>query len=184
MAISPNQLSHSVVAGATAFAVTFSVTPFVRRLAVRCGWVDHPLQDRWGRQVTARLGGVAMFLGFLSATICWVPIGGAVKGLLIGTTLVFALGLFDDLHRTPPYTKLVVQLVIGCLVVLSGVRIELIRWPWLSIPLSVLWFVLVMNAFNLLDNMDGLSAGIGALAAGFCAVHGLLAGQVVVVLLG
>jgi UDP-GlcNAc:undecaprenyl-phosphate GlcNAc-1-phosphate transferase len=83
----------------------------------------------------------------------------------------------------PPYTKLVGQLAIGCVVVLSGIRIELVHWPWLSIPLSVFWFVFVMNAFNLLDNMDGLAAGVGVIAAAFCAFHAALGQQWVVVAL-
>ena len=164
-------------AGATAFGVTFALTPWVRSLAVRFGWIAKPVDDRWGRRIIARLGGVAMFGGFLSAILLWVPFGPASAVLLGGSALVFALGLLDDLHRLPPYTKLVGQLLIGCAIVLSGVRIELIRWLWLSIPLSILWLVLIMNAFNLLDNMDGLSAGVGAIAAGFCALHAMLSGQ-------
>ena len=77
--------------------------------------------------------------------------------------------------------KLIGQLLIGCVVVVSGVRIELPQWPWLSIPLSVFWFVFVMNAFNLLDNMDGLAAGVGAIAAAFCAFHAALTQQWLVV---
>jgi UDP-GlcNAc:undecaprenyl-phosphate GlcNAc-1-phosphate transferase len=131
--------------------------------------------------VVARLGGVAMFLGFLGATLSWVPLTALVVAILVGSTLVFALGMVDDLHRMPPYTKLVFQLLIVCVAVLLGVRIELLHLPWLSIPFSVLWFVLVMNAFNLLDNMDGLAAGVGAMAAGFCAFHAALAQQWVLV---
>jgi len=171
------QIGTPALAGVTALAVTFLMTPLVRSIAVRVGWVAKPIEDRWGRRVTARLGGVAMFLGFMAATIWWVPLGQPMAGLLLGTSLVFALGLVDDVHRLPPYTKLIAQLLIGCVVVMSGIRIELIRWTWLAIPLSVLWFVLVMNAFNLLDNMDGLAAGVGALAAGFCALHAALAQQ-------
>ena len=171
------QIGTPALAGVTALAVTFLMTPLVRSIAVRVGWVAKPIEDRWGRRVTARLGGVAMFLGFMAATIWWVPLGQPMAGLLLGTSLVFALGLVDDVHRLPPHTKLIAQLLIGCVVVMSGIRIELIRWTWLAIPLSVLWFVLVMNAFNLLDNMDGLAAGVGALAAGFCALHAALAQQ-------
>ena len=171
------ELGTAGLAGLTAFTVTLSLTPFVRAVAVRFGWITKPVEDRWGRRVIARLGGVAMFLGFAVATLSWIPLNPSVLGLLVGTVLVFALGLMDDLRRMPPYTKLVGQLLIGCVVVLSGIRVELIQWPWLSIPLSVFWFVLVMNAFNLLDNMDGLAAGVGAIAAAFCAFHAALAQQ-------
>lgn len=160
-------------AGATAFALTFLLTPVVRLLAVRCGWVAVPAEDRWGKRVTARLGGVAMFAGFLGAVLLWLPLTPATTGLLIGAVSVFTLGLWDDIRRLPPYTKLVGQLLIGCVVVTGPVRLVLPYWSWVAIPLSILWFVLVMNAFNLLDNMDGLAAGVGAIAAGFCIFHGI-----------
>ncbi len=176
-------LGTAGVAGLTAFAVALFLTPLVRLAAVRLGWVARPVEDRWGRRVIARLGGVGMFAGFVTAVLAWVPLDGPVRGLLLGTALVFGLGLLDDVRRISVPLKLVGQLLIGCVVVLSGIRIELSPWPWLSIPLSVLWFVLVMNAFNLLDNMDGLAAGVGAIAAVFCAFHALLAQQWLVVTL-
>ena len=169
--------SSVLVIGGTAFLLAFLLTPIVRAVALRYGWVSRPLQERWGRRVTARLGGVAMVLSFLGTTLLWLPLQQEVTALLIGVALVALLGLVDDLRRLPPYTKLVGQLLIGCLVVLAGVRINLIGWAWLSIPLSVLWFVLLMNAFNLLDNMDGLAAGIGALAAGLCLFHAAREGE-------
>jgi len=176
-------LGTAGLAGLSAFAVTLLLTPLVRLAAVRLGWVARPVEDRWGRRMIARLGGVGMFAGFVAAVLAWVPLDGPVRGLLLGTALVFGLGLLDDIRRLPASLKLVGQLLIGCVVVLSGIRIELAPWPWLSIPLSVLWFVLVMNAFNLLDNMDGLAAGIGAIAAAFCAFHAVLAQQWLVVTL-
>ncbi len=174
-------LGTAGVAGLTAFSVTLLLTPVVRLAAVRLGWVGRPVEGRWGRRTIARLGGVGMFAGFLAAVSAWVPLDGPVRGLLLGTALVFGLGLLDDVRGIPASLKLVGQLLIGCVVVLNGIRIEFAPWPWLSIPLSVLWFVLVMNAFNLLDNMDGLAAGVGAIAAAFCALHAVLAQQWLVV---
>jgi len=174
-------LSGPLLGGIAAFLVTALTTPVVRSIAVRFGWIAKPMEDRWGRRVTARLGGVAMFLGFAGSTAFLLPHYRSIVGLVFGALLVFLLGLVDDLRRLPPYTKLVAQLLIGCVVVMSGIHIDLIRWPWLSIPLSVLWFVLVMNAFNLLDNMDGLAAGIGALSAAFCAWHAAMTQQWLIV---
>jgi len=172
-----HQLTPAGLSGLTAFATTFLLTPVVRAVAVRFGWVSRPQDDRWGRRVIARMGGVAMGVGLLSAMLLWVPRSPSVIALLIGLSLVFTLGLVDDVHRLPPYTKLVAQLLIGCGLVVGGIRVEFAPSLWLSIPLSVLWFVLIVNAFNLLDNMDGLAAGIGAIGAGFCALHAILAGQ-------
>ena len=146
-------------------------------IAVRCGWVSRPVHDRWGRRAIARLGGVAMYAAFLLSTLFWMPLDKPVVGLLIGSTMVFALGLADDIKRMSPYTKLIGQLVIGTVVVVCGIQINIVQWEWVAIPATVLWFVLVMNAFNLLDNMDGLASGTGAIAAGFCAIHAALSGQ-------
>ena len=178
-------LTRVAIAGGTACALTLLFTPIVRLAAVRGGWVAKPKagEDRWGRRIIARLGGAAMFLGFIGAVMLWVPMDHAVITLLIGATLVFGLGLVDDLRRMPPYTKLVAQLLIGSIVVIGGIRVELIPWLWCSIPLSILWFVLVMNAFSLLDNMDGLAAGIGAIASSFCILHAALTGQWTVAML-
>ncbi len=120
---------------------------------------------------------IKITFSFLAAVVCWVSLDSRLAILLVALTLSFCLGLFDDIRRLPPYAKLVAQLLIGSLMVSGGIRIELIQWAWISIPLSILWFVLIMNAFNLLDNMDGLAAGTGAIAAGFCAVHAAITGQ-------
>ena len=179
-----NGIGAAALAGLTGALATLILTPLVRAAAVRFGWIAKPVEDRWGRRIVARLGGVAMFLGFGLAALLWIPLQPQVIGLLAGMVLVVLLGLVDDLRRLPPSTKLVAQLLIGCFVVLTGVRVESLPWPWLSIPLSVFWFVLVMNAFNLLDNMDGLAAGVGAIASAFCALHAVSTQQWVIVSLG
>ena len=165
------------LAAGSAFVVTLAFTPVVRRVALHIGCVDRPSGERWAKRVVARLGGVAMFAGYLVAISVWVSLNRTMVGLLCASLLIFLLGIVDDLRRLQPYTKLLWQLVVGCVLVMFGIRIELIPWTWLSVPLSIFWFVLIMNAFNLLDNMDGLAAGIGAIAAGFCAVHAATTGQ-------
>ncbi|MDP3722440.1 MAG: MraY family glycosyltransferase [Candidatus Omnitrophota bacterium] len=174
------ELTRVGAAGLTALLITLLLTPLVRLTAVRFGWIVKPVESRWGRRVVARLGGVAMFIGFVATTALWVSWEPSVVALLGGVSLVFVLGLVDDFRRIPPYTKLMAQLLIGCGIVLSGIRLVPVHWAWISIPLSVLWFVFVMNAFNLLDNMDGLAAGVGAIAAGFYVLHAALSGQWVV----
>ena len=171
---------HAIIAGLVAFAATLGLTPIVRSTAVRFGWITRPAEDRWGRRVVARLGGVAMFSGVAVALLPWAAREPEIRGLLLGMTLVFGLGLADDIHRMPPYTKLIAQLIISCLVVFTGVRLTVLPWlpwAWLSVPLSVIWIVFVMNAFNLLDNMDGLAAGVGMIAALCGAAHAAVLGQ-------
>lgn len=172
-----NIIIRASAAAFTAAAIVYGLTPVVRRIALQRGTVTRPSTDRWGRRVVPRLGGMALFVGFVVATIVWVPITREGIGLLAGAALIFGLGFWDDIRRLPPYTKLVLQLVVGCVIVMSGVRIEIVPWLWLAVPLSLLWFTLVINAFNLLDNMDGLAAGIGAIAAGLCVVQSYLSHQ-------
>lgn len=172
----PQRASLVLLTGCTAFVLAFILTPLIRSAAVRFGWITGPAQDRFGRRIIARLGGAAMFAGFMGAALIWIGPEPPLLGLYLGLTLVAALGLLDDVRRLSATTKLIAQLLIGCFMVLAGTRISLpVPLAWLTIPLSVMWFVLVMNAFNLLDNMDGLAAGVGAIAAGFCAVHAALA---------
>lgn len=171
------QLSRAALGGLSAYVLTMITTPLIRAAVIKYGWLAKPVEDRWGRRVIARFGGIAMFIGFMATALFWIPITQIPLGLLLGSFLVFALGLADDLHRLPPYTKFVVQILIGCVVILSGIRIDLGGWLWLAIPLSILWLVLIINAFNLLDNMDGLAAGIGALSLVFCAFHAAQAQQ-------
>ncbi|MBI4353876.1 MAG: hypothetical protein HY595_01435 [Candidatus Omnitrophica bacterium] len=164
-------------AGLSALLITLLLTPIVRLIAVRCGWIVKPVPSRWGRRVIARLGGVAMYGGFVVTAVAWIPWDVSLWALVGGVTLAVLVGLIDDFSRIPPSAKLLAQLLIGCGLVLSGIRLAPLPWAWLSIPLSVLWFVFVMNAFNLLDNMDGLATGVGAIAAGFCVLHAVLTGQ-------
>jgi UDP-GlcNAc:undecaprenyl-phosphate GlcNAc-1-phosphate transferase len=167
----------------TAFILSLFLTPLVRHVAVRMGWVSRPVEDRWGKRVVARLGGVAMYLAFLLTGLLFLPLTAQTLALLIGISCVFAIGLVDDLQRMRPHTKLILQLAASSVMVFLGVRIEIFPSPWLSMPLSIFWLVTIMNALNLLDNMDGLAAGVSAIGGVFCAIHAFLAGQPVILLL-
>ncbi|MBI3332939.1 MAG: hypothetical protein HYZ93_02475 [Candidatus Omnitrophica bacterium] len=146
------------------------LTPAIRAFAVLTGAVSRPSQDRWGRRAIARLGGLSIAVGFL-ITVAWgISRDHRMLGLFLGGLLMLFVGLVDDFRRIPPYTKLVAQIIAGCLVVLCEIQVQTVS-PWLAIPLTITWLVLIMNAFNLLDNMDGLSAGVGVIAALFCIWH-------------
>lgn len=166
-----------LASAASAALVTIGVTPIVRRMALRWSQVDRPTGERWARRVVARLGGVAIGIGVASAATLWIAWDRLLVGLGVGCVLVFGIGVWDDLRRLRPYTKLLWQLAVGALLVTWGLRFSFVDWPWISIPVSIFWFVLVMNAFNLLDNMDGLAVGVGAIAAAFCGFHAALNGQ-------
>ncbi|MBI1952737.1 MAG: hypothetical protein HYS41_01270 [Candidatus Omnitrophica bacterium] len=170
------------LAGAASYLLSSVLTPLVRRMALAVGCVAHPAQDRWGRRVVPRLGGLSISIGFLAA-VAWGSFREPrLLGLFLAGLWISGVGLVDDFRGLHPNTKLIAQIIAGCGVVLSGIQVDL-AIMWLAIPLTIGWLVLVMNAFNLMDNMDGLSAGIGVIAASFCVWHALEAQQGVLAIL-
>ncbi len=158
------------LAGCLALGLGTVLTPLAGRFAGRVGLVAKPRGDRWHRSPTPLLGGVALFLAIVPIYLAVPQPTNALPlerfgGLLLGATLIFVLGLVDDVRTLPPYSKLLGQIVAACVVV-AGLPIgKYMPWSLLVIPLTIFWIVGVTNGFNLLDNMDGLSAGIAALVA-------------------
>jgi len=169
-------IGQVLAVGIGAWLASLLLTPLVRRLALSLGCVSRPVQDRWGRRVVARLGGLPIALGFLAAIGWGIRQDPRMVWVLLAGSLMLSTGLLDDFRPLHPYTKLVAQIIAGCLVVLAEIQIS-IPIPWLTIPLTIGWLVLVVNAFNLMDNMDGLSAGIGVIAAVFLTWRSIQAGQ-------
>ncbi len=140
------------------------LTPLVRVLALKKGFVAYPRADRWHKQATALLGGIGIYLAaVVPALFVKIP-DKRILGLLIGGSFLFLVGLADDKFHLKPYTKLFCQIIAGCLAVAFGVSLALPKEPFIAIPLTLLWIVLVTNAFNLLDNIDGLAGGIAGIA--------------------
>ncbi len=155
------------------FAISILLTPFIKKIAVIKGYVAHPNGDRWHKKETALFGGIAIFISFIIPYVIFVKPDIEAIGILLCGTIIFALGVFDDIKRIKPYTKLIGQIVIASLLVSFGVSIKIIPYRIVSMPLTILWMVAIVNSFNLLDNMDGLSTGIAAIVTGIlflCAV--------------
>jgi UDP-GlcNAc:undecaprenyl-phosphate GlcNAc-1-phosphate transferase len=158
-----------------AYALTFVVaavlstilTPRMREAALRFGIVDRPdgrLKNH-GEPIPY-LGGLAIYLAFLLSLALTFDFSNEVLGLLLAGSIVVILGLLDDLGQLGPWTKLGGQLVAVLVLVKSGIYIKLVFVPLpVAIALSVLWLLAVTNAFNLIDIMDGLSAGTAMVAA-------------------
>jgi UDP-GlcNAc:undecaprenyl-phosphate GlcNAc-1-phosphate transferase len=175
-----------------AFILSAALTPLVRRDALRRGWVAEPRGDRWHTRPTALMGGVAIFAAFsvaLAAAPLLDPAASLHKyfPLLLCATLAFMLGLIDDIYHLSPQTKLVGQLIVATVLVYFGFKIDWFTSSTLNSFVSIFWLVAVTNAFNLLDNMDGLAAGIALIACLFLALinavgsgHGLMNGQILV----
>ncbi len=160
--------------------VTAATAPLAARLARRLGMVNRPKADRWSQRVTPLLGGVAFMAGFLAAALSALPVGDPrVRAVLAGALLLFVVGVLDDRVGMRPSTKLAAQLAAAAILVQGGVVVELPGRLVLGIPLTVFWVVGITNALNLLDNMDGLASGVGAIGALVLAAFGAAAGAVV-----
>ncbi|MCI0567251.1 MAG: hypothetical protein L0Z52_03555 [Acidobacteria bacterium] len=166
----------SVGALLLAFAVCVAVTPLVIKLASRYGLVSKPKADRWNLRTTPLMGGVAIYLGVTASVLSFSELGQEMAGVLCGGTLIFLLGVIDDLVQIKPSSKFLGEILAACVVLYAGLKFDLIPNPFLNIFLTLLWVVGITNAFNLLDNMDGLSAGVAAISALTTFVFSLIQG--------
>ena len=157
------------------FLSAYFVTPFCRLLALRLNIMDRPDWRKIHDNPTPLLGGIAVFLSFsVSLLLNGVFLPG-MKVLLVGSTLIFLMGLIDDVKPLPALLKLCLQVLISLLVVLWG-NIQLTFFyhaSWaalLNVPLTVLWLVGLTNAFNFLDGIDGLAASLSTITASFLGI--------------
>ncbi len=158
-------LGHVAGAFLTAAILSLIATPVVRALAFRTKMVATPKQDRWNRRVVALLGGVAIVTATLISAFAWGAVDAATFPVVVGAVLMFGVGLYDDYIRLKPSTKLIAQLAIASALVWAGSVLAFTGRPVLDALLTVFWFVGVTNAFNLLDNMDGLCGGVALVAS-------------------
>ncbi len=133
--------------------------------ARRIGFIAQPRDNRWHRQPTALLGGIALFLSFMLPNLFLGKTIGPMLVLDLGASAMFLLGLVDDIHELTPQNKFIGQLIISALAVAGGLRIQGLGHPDLSIIVTLFWLVAITNAINILDNMDGLAAGITFIVA-------------------
>jgi UDP-GlcNAc:undecaprenyl-phosphate GlcNAc-1-phosphate transferase len=162
-----------ILCGFAAALVVLVLTPLSARLARAVGAVDRPAGRRIHQVATPRLGGLALLAGFLVPVLYYLPVDGASRGLVLGATLICLLGAADDVWGLPPGVKLLGQAACAAIPVSAGLTIDHITLPlvgvgdlgWAQYPLSVLWFVALVNMINFTDGMDGLAAGVVGLGA-------------------
>lgn len=147
-------------------ALSYILTWVVRLLAPKVGLLDLPRRDRWHRRPVPRAGGAAIYIAFTVPMLLLRerPLAGTPLVLLIGGAAIFLVGLVDDLIRLENRPKLVLLILCAVIPGLLGARFELLP-PLLGVPLAILWILGVTNAFNWLDNMDGVAGGIAAIAS-------------------
>jgi UDP-GlcNAc:undecaprenyl-phosphate/decaprenyl-phosphate GlcNAc-1-phosphate transferase len=165
---------------ATAFLISYPVTVVVLWLVMRSPaaqrFVAAPRADRWHTSATPYLGGIGMFAGLAAGTAAAVLVGAVprpyeeIAGIVAGCAIVFVAGLLDDAVSLPPIAKLGAQLGAAAVVLSTGLKVTIVSNHWLALALAVLWLVGITNAFNMLDNMDGLAATLAAIAAMFFAI--------------
>ncbi|MGH2934567.1 MAG: hypothetical protein ACRDL2_08650 [Gaiellaceae bacterium] len=166
----------TVTAAALAALPTSLLAIWVLRLTPAARHVvAAPRADRWHTRSTPLLGGAGIFAGMLAAAGIAVaagviPASRELGGILGGCAILFAAGLVDDVFRLPPLAKLAAQGGAAALVIWSGDRVHIISNGIAGTALAVVWLLGMTNAFNLLDNMDGLAASLATVACAFFAV--------------
>jgi UDP-GlcNAc:undecaprenyl-phosphate GlcNAc-1-phosphate transferase len=154
---------------ATSFGLALTVTLAVRTFARHRGIVAQPKADRWHKKPTAMLGGVAIFASVLIAYALFVPPTTYGWVVISASAFLFAVGLVDDFLHIKPYQKLIGQVMGATLVVYYGLQLPWTGSATINMALTIFWLIGITNALNLLDNMDGLAAGVAAIAAIFLA---------------
>jgi len=150
--------------------VAYGFTPFATRLAFKFNILDHPEKKKAHLRPTPLLGGLAIYIAFLASAIFSVRLDSPVVGIFIGLTMLLVLGLVDDKIGMMPQLKLSMQVLAALTVFKLGLRVTTIEDYYLCMFFTVFWIVGITNAFNLLDNLNGLSSGVAAIASVFFCV--------------
>src|ERR1700674_5042200 len=183
-------MNTSLIAFAVGLIASLGLTVPVRQLALRVGMVDHPGPRKVHLQPIPLLGGLAIYCGVLIALL--VSLGGPaliqVLGIYLGATLVAVVGILDDRGLLHHQIKLFGAMPAAAVILLAtGIRAQVFSsiWPgtaalWADTALTLVWVVGITASFSILDHMDGLCAGIAAVASLFFAIFALESGQLLV----
>jgi UDP-GlcNAc:undecaprenyl-phosphate GlcNAc-1-phosphate transferase len=161
----PQILTNPFVLTLVGLVTGVIMTLIVRASASRLGFVAKPKADRWHKRPTAMLGGAAIFLTTLTVYFAFVPLTRDALVVLGASSFLFLVGLVDDVLNVRPYQKLIGQLIGAGVLIFAGLKMPITGYEIVDIWITVFWVVGITNAINLLDNMDGLAAGISAIAA-------------------
>lgn len=168
------------------FATSLGLTPLTRQIAMRLGVVDKPNQPRkTHKDHKPMMGGLAIYLGLTISVLLFSPPQQYQELITIvaGAGLLAFIGLLDDRYNLSWRLRFGVQFLAAGVLVLSGIQIRLFGTQLIDIPVTLIWVVALTNATNFLDNMDGLTAGLSSIAAGWFLVIALMQEQVLVSLL-
>lgn len=188
-----------------AAVIALVMTPLIKRFAFMVGAIDKPNHRKVHTRIMPRMGGLAIYLGFIGAffaVVAFLPESfmeprhlNLIKAVLVGGTVIIVTGALDDRFELSAKIKLLFQIIAACIVVIGfDVRITFVSVPfdgsnmahvveWIGIPITILWIVGVTNAINLIDGLDGLAAGVSGIAIGTILIMAILTGMEPVILL-
>lgn len=176
---------HTIIAIIASFIISLACAPLAIRLAYKVGAVDRPDERKVHARTMPRLGGLAIFIAFIVAVAAFSDLQGSVLGIVLGGSIIFLVGILDDIFQLSPGVKLAGQCLAAAAAMRFGIQVHFLTNPfdgmlelgYLSIPLTFLWIVGVSNAINLIDGLDGLAAGVSGIAACSMGVVALLQSQ-------
>jgi UDP-GlcNAc:undecaprenyl-phosphate GlcNAc-1-phosphate transferase len=191
-----SQIGMVAAALTVALIVSFISTPVVKMLAQRMGAVDVPKDNRrMHSHPIPRMGGLAIFFGFILSTLVFVPMNDQYRGMLLGAVVIVVLGIFDDIYSLKASFKFAVQIAAALIALFSGNVISALSNPnifsqnpvwelgWLAYPVTVIWIVAITNSVNLIDGLDGLACGVSTISSMTMLVIALVVSDLPVALL-
>jgi len=155
-----------------AFVFAYVGVLLVYKLALKKSWLSMPKEDRWHQKPTALFGGLGFIPVFIFLQLYLIVTSSDLLldvqvALIIGVISMFILGWFDDVKPVGPFIKLFIQIIVSGLIIHNGVLLEITSFEIINITITYIWFVVIINALNMLDNMDGLAAGVAVLISIF-----------------
>lgn len=167
-----------IVAMAVAMAISFAMTPVAKSFATKVGAIDVPKDARRVHDhPIPRMGGLAIFLGFVLSTVLFADVNRQIQGMLLGAVIVVVVGVIDDIIQLRAIVKLVFQIAAALVAVYYGIVIDIVSslnffgaveylsLGMLSIPITVFWIVAITNSVNIIDGLDGLAVGVSAISS-------------------
>ena len=168
-----NDIIYILAAMVLAGLIAFTTTPAVSVLAYKIGAIDIPRDNRrMHKKPTPRIGGLAIFAGFVIATLVFCEVRPELVAIYLGGLVIVAVGVIDDIFRINGWIKLAAQVGVALIAVSQGVVVEFVNFfgtyisfGAFSIPITVIWIVGLTNAINLIDGLDGLACGVSAICS-------------------
>lgn len=180
MVVSLTYTTLYIMAFTMAFLISFFTTPIAKKIAFKVGAIAIPRKRDIHIKPIPRMGGIAIFTAFILTFSCFIkylPLINYIQviGLLLGCSLIFLLGVFDDIYELKAKLKFSIQLIAALIVALCNIRVDFFSFPLFSnnpiyteifaVPVTVIWIVAITNSVNLIDGLDGLAAGVSSIAS-------------------